>query len=504
MARTQAAEKARGKSKAAGDGSRVKLPRFAPRKSRDRPDLQEHEDAWLDSLEEAPPRTGFQGFRDRVYESLGGTGRWVGEAWGFLGTSVGKLLSLMILLSFMLLISGYAMSQSSQSRENALTTLLGATEPMSNSAHTLYTSLSQADTLATTSFVQPGLQTAESHRDYVVTIDQAVIAADEVVRGSAVASAQTDQADEVQELVRDIQRMIPQYTALMERAQANQRVGNPLGVAYMTQASSLMRETMLTKAERLLNITRDQVDGEMRRLAFPQLVPISGLLAGIGALLFTQWVLWRMFRRRLNRGFLVSTALMLAAVIWVVTANSAAWLAGTRGFESASGPFEQLTSARIAAQETRTDETLTLLTRRTGERDTAMMTDTSEEVAAALDAIEPSADAKLVGTARQALNDWRLAHSRMMTSLHNGDYEQAVEIAASQLLVDDFPSAATSFQTLDQALAELISDARNDIRANISDGLNASDAVAPGVLVLTILSFLMAWIGVRPRIQEYM
>ena len=217
MARTEAAGQARDN---AGGRSRVRLPRFSPRKSRPQADLQEHEDAWLDSLEDAPSRTGLQGLRDKFYESLGGTGRWLEDAWNFLSTSLGRLLALMILLSVMLLASGYAMSQSGQSRENALETLLNATEPTSNSAHTLYTSLSQADTLATTSFVQPGLQTAESHRRYVATIDEAVIAADEVVRGSALAGDHSEHAAEVQELTRDIQRMLPQYTCLLYTSDA--------------------------------------------------------------------------------------------------------------------------------------------------------------------------------------------------------------------------------------------------------------------------------------------
>ena len=97
--------------------------------------------------------------------------------------------------------------------------------------------------------------------------------------GSVVTRA--DDTDTVQDLVREIQRLIPQYTGLMERAQANQRVGNPLGVAYMTQASSLMHETMLLKAQVILDTTREQVEDEMNRLTRAQLVPLSGLLAAL-------------------------------------------------------------------------------------------------------------------------------------------------------------------------------------------------------------------------------
>ncbi|MDK6603945.1 hypothetical protein QP296_28105, partial [Escherichia coli] len=51
--------------------------------------------------------------------------------------------------------------------------------------------------------------------------------------------------------VTDIQRDLPVYTGLMERAKVNQRIGNPVGVEYMTQASSVMRDGMLLKADQL-------------------------------------------------------------------------------------------------------------------------------------------------------------------------------------------------------------------------------------------------------------
>ena len=475
-----------------------RLPRFTPRKSRKAPVLPEqNEDAWLDSLEEAPQRTGFSGFRDKIYDSFGGTGRWVVEAWGFLLTTLGRLIAMMVALTLLLLGTGYLMSQSSANRESALDGMLTATEPMSNSAHILYTSLSQADTLATTSFVQPGLQDAESHREYMAAIDEAVIAADDVLRGSV--ETRVDDSTEVQNHVREIQRLLPQYTGLMERAQANQRTGNPLGVAYMTQASTMMREEMLVSAEEILQLTRAQLGGEMKRLSTPQFGPLSGLLIAVLALLAAQCALWRMFRRRLNRGFLVATAFLLIAVVWVGVSNIAAWHAGTREFEAAAGPFEQLTGARISAQETRTNETLTLLTRRSSEG--SPMAATVEEVRDALDAIENEDNAGEVDTARTALSEWRLAHTRMMNALQSGDYERAVDIAAS---TSDEESAASAFSLLDDSLTDLISSSREDLREDINDGLSASRSVAPGVMLLVFAAVIAMWFGIRPRMQEYM
>lgn len=482
-----------------GGSTRVKLPRFTPRKSQTRPDVVESEDAWLDLLEETPPQKGLRGIRNWFADSLGGTGRWVGDAWGFLRSTVGKLLLMLLALTIVLFAGAWAASQAGANREAGLQTLLNATEPMSNSAHTLYTSMSQADTLATTSFVQPGLQTAESHREYLDAIDSAVVAADEVLRGSV--ETRADDTEKVQDLVREIQRLIPQYTGLMERAQANQRVGNPLGVAYMTQASALMHETMLLKAEVILDITRGQVKDEMNRLSRPQLVPLSGLLAALIALAAAQWALWRMFRRRLNKGFLVATALTLAAILWLGASNIAAWDAGRDDFARAAGPYERLTSARTAAQEMRTAETITLLTRNT-QRTATSINDTSAQVAQALDAVENDANVAEVETARAALADWRRAHTSMMNALVTGQYDRAVTLAADTENSTE-ETTATTFRLLDDSLAHIISSSRLEQRGHIHETLSTTRGVSSGIMVLMLLAIVMMFVGARPRIQEY-
>ena len=493
-----AAKPAKKKPDPTAPKSKTKLPRFTPRKSKARPeDLVEHEDAWLDQLEETPRQKGLRGVKTRLGEYMGGTGRWVGNAWGFVSATVGKLLVLLLVLTMFMFAGASAASQAGANRESGLQTLLNATEPMSNSAHTLFTSMSQADTLATTSFVQPGLQTAESHQKYLDAIDSAVVAADEVLRGSVVTRA--DDTEKVQESVREIQRLIPQYTGLMERAQANQRVGNPLGVAYMSQASSLMHETMLLKAQTILDITREQVEDEMNRLTRAQLVPLSGLLAALIALGAAQYALWLMFRRRLNKGFLAATALTLVAMVWLGASNIAAWDAGRHDFASTAGPYEQLTNARTTAQEMRTAETLTLLTRNT-QRSSMSMNDTSGEVANALDAVSTVTNADEIIIARNALADWGLAHTSMMNALNSGDYDRAVSLATD----GEGDTTATTFALLDESLGELNATARYKQREHINEALGTTRGISTGIMILMLAAIALTFVGARPRIQEYM
>ena len=129
------------------------------------------------------------------------------------------------------------------------------------------------------------------------------------------------------------------------------------------------------------------------------------------------------------------------------------------------------------------------------------MAATVEEVRDALDAIENEDNAGEVDTARTALSEWRLAHTRMMNALQSGDYERAVDIAAS---TSDEESAASAFSLLDDSLTDLISSSREDLREDINDGLSASRSVAPGVMLLVFAAVIAMWFGIRPRMQEYM
>lgn len=237
----------------------------------------------------------------------------------------------------------------------------------------------------------------------------------------------------------------------------------------------------------------------MERLTGAQLVPLSGLLAALIALAIAQWVLWLMFRRRLNKGFLVATALSLATIIWLGASNMAAWNISQHDFASTARPYEQLTVARTAAQEMRTAETVTLLTRNAQNRN-ASMNDTVAEVSTALDAIATDSNLDAVTAARNALSNWSTAHAEMMGALQSGDYDKAVSLAAD----GDEQTSRTAFSVLDKTLADLISTSRFQLRGHISDALGTTRHVSEGIMILMLGAIIMVWVGARPRVQEYL
>ncbi|WP_435384286.1 MCP four helix bundle domain-containing protein [Corynebacterium faecale] len=419
--------------------------------------------------------------------------------WGFITTSPGKITLMTVIISVAIFAAGYAMSVSSETRQTHLDELITNTEPVSYNAHVLYSSLSVADTTATTGFVQAGIEGPMNRVRYNTAIDRASVAATDT------ASSADTSNERLMELVTEIQRKLPIYTGLVETARTNNRAGNPVSVAYMAEASAMMRNEILPMASELYNMTSRAVSDQQANMMRPQWVPLSGLLAALGMLAVAQWWLMRITRRRINKGFAVATTCMLVATIWVAAADWTTWQAGTKGFEEASGPLKSMTTARIYAQQTRTTETLALVRRQSIQGSTTGFNATISQIKRALAEYEQTSQGQtpehqeLILQARNAMEDWSQQHDEFMVFLLNGDYNAAVNTA---LNINE--NGQTSFDELDTALAELINDSRVSMRAYIESGLAATALVAIAVLILSIAAVVALWIGIRPRLQEYL
>lgn len=220
--------------------------------------------------------------------------------------------------------------------------------------------------------------------------------------------------------------------------------------------------------------------------------------------MLAQYYLWRVFRRRLNKGFLVASALMVVAIAWVGGSNYAAWRSGSVGFEMASNPWQELTAARIDAQETRTDEIFALLRRQSVDESETSFSATYASVSSALDAASENADPYLVQSGRDALDAWRDAHRDLVDTLNEGRFDHAIDILTDTSRTADTTSSALAYAQLDSVFSELIQQTRADMREYIGASLDATRAVSGAVAVLTFLSILAIWLGIRRRLREYL
>lgn len=495
------------------------------------------QDHWLDEAEttDAP---GMSFIRRFFRSSFSGSTQIITRVFGFFGTTPGKMVVGMIVLTAALLAAGLSMANSVSNRQSELNHLLTSTEPMSNSAHTLYMSLSLADTIATTGFVQAGVEPENTREQYLRAIDSAAAEATSAVLDS------DDDEEYLRQLAVQIQRQLPVYTGLVEAARTNNRAGNAVGAAYMSNASAMMRDEILPAAASLFRLSSNNVSEQQDQLTRPQWVPLSGLVAALLFLGLAQYWLWRISRRRFNRGFAAATVMMVVALLWVSGTNVYTWHLGNRGFTEASTPWDSLTQARIDAQRTRTEEILALVQRRTNYNPSLEFSSTNKHISAALDdysnssalrtAAETSADEEVVDgvssddaadsstidEARTALQEWDEAKAHLLRALDSGNYEQALALATDSTMgaqgsgadstgtagsgTNQTMSSAAAFEKLDAALATLIANARDSMRSYLSESLAALNLVAAAVSLLSLLSVLAIWLGIRPRMVEYL
>ncbi|WP_049168137.1 hypothetical protein [Corynebacterium propinquum] len=494
------------------------------------------QDHWLDEAEttDAP---GMSFIRRFFRSSFSGSTQIITRVFGFFGTTPGKMVVGMIVLTAALLAAGLSMANSVSNRQTELNHLLTSTEPMSNSAHKLYMSLSLADTIATTGFVQAGVEPENTREQYLGAIDSAAAEATSAVLDS-------DDEEYLRQLAVQIQRQLPVYTGLVEAARTNNRAGNAVGAAYMSNASAMMRDEILPAAASLFRLSSNNVSEQQDQLTRPQWVPLSGLVAALLFLGLAQYWLWRISRRRFNRGFAAATVMMVVALLWVSGTNVYTWHLGNRGFTEASTPWDSLTQARIDAQRTRTEEILALVQRRTNYNPSLEFSSTNKHISAALDdysnssalrtAAETSADEEVVDgvssddaadsstidEARTALQEWDEAKAHLLRALDSGNYEQALALATDSTMgaqgsgadstgtagsgTNQTMSSAAAFEKLDAALATLIANARDSMRSYLSESLAALNLVAAAVSLLSLLSVLAIWLGIRPRMVEYL
>ncbi|MCZ9309709.1 hypothetical protein ACUY3K_03135 [Corynebacterium uberis] len=469
-------------------------------------------DEWLDATTDNPA-TARRGPRAWLHDTYAAPAARMRRAWSFVATTPGKMVALVVILAAAIFAAGYSMSVSSADRQDNLTTLLRTAEPTSSAAHNLYASLSLADTIATTNTVQHGLHNDTANTAaYWRALDRASAAASQISAGLPPEDRTSA------ELIAAIQRQLPVYSGLVEAARANNRQSNPVNVSYTAQASELMRGEILTAAAALFDRTTGEVSRQQHQLTRPQWVPLSGLVAAVIFLALAQWWLWKITRRRLNRGFLAATALMLVAIVWVSASNFVTWQAGTQGFEQASTPWQALTASRITAQQARTSETLATVRRQTIENTNSNFDQTTLALAGALDAYESADDAAAqagrprnehsraaVAQARTALEDWRDAHDALVDALGTGNFTVALALTTEDSYGSPArPTTVAAFDSLDDALSTLIADSRQTMRTFVAQGLAATALVSWAVLVASVLAVASVILGIRRRLQEYL
>jgi len=386
------------------------------------------------------------------------------------------------------------------SRQSATDEGAGRVAALTADAAELYSSLADADAMATSGYVAGGVEPSAVRARY----------GDDIARASerlVHAAGQLAGDDPARPLVTTVAQRLPMYTGLIETARFYNRQGLPLGQSYLGNASALMRETILPAVEQLRRQQSVLLADDYGRGGA---LPLAVLLLGAGALigLLDAGVRERHRTNRvINPGLLAAAGLLVLALLWWAGAMA---LTDTRlATASRHGTATTaLDGARAAVLQARSNESLVLVARGGGSVSDSGFTTQLNNVlgangsggllATASAAAGPDG-APAIDEVRTEAERWRQAHRQLRELDDGGRYNDAV---ASAIGTDPAGSRA-GFERLDAALGRALDAQRAALDAGSHSARDALTGLDAGPAVLALLAAAAAAWGIAVRMREY-
>ncbi len=354
----------------------------------------------------------------------------------------------------------------------------------------LYQALAEADAQATTGFLTAGREPPEVRAAYDRSIEQA---ARELADAGRLASPEAADAVAV------IATQLPVYAGLVEAARTYNRSGLPLGLSYLTDASTLMQATILPAAADLRADARGELDRAYRRAATS---PVPVVVLGFGLLVVLADVS-RQERRRTNRllnsGLVAGACAVLAATGWWL----AAWWSVGSALDDARGHTAAVTSlddARVTALQARSDENLALVARSGGTGTTSFDSRIEQIGDADSGLLAAAARAGVdIGPVTVAVEGWVEAHRELVAADGTGAYADAVASATGP----GQDQSAGAFSRVEETLTALASTKQEALVAATRRAAVRQRLLVVGPVVLLAIGASGALVGVNRRLAEY-
>lgn len=368
-------------------------------------------------------------------------------------------------------------------RQSTATSTTYASEPLVVYVQEIYQDLADADAAAAASILAgqvPPPALTERYDSDIKDAEKSLAYASRAVAGDDQASSE----------LADVSTFLPQYTALIGVAEANNRQGYPVGAAYLRTASNALRLTTLPEVKAV--VERETAAAEAGRSSvsgFPIWLLVVVLLAAF--VVIRVWrVLARATRRAVNPGLAVGVLITAGVVIWAF----AAALGAGHAMDAAGADFSRVSALldqRADLARAQTDQALTLI-------------DRGEDGGA--DASDQAAAIKALSTAAGDDPLWRAyfkAVETFDTQVKGSNYllavDQSVGSGASQGDGATFAAAAAVDNTLIKA-----SNAAQD--RFTQDGQQAVGDLSGGLwagIVVGLLAAALAALGINRRLAEY-
>jgi hypothetical protein len=281
------------------------------------------------------------------------------------------------------------------------------------------------------------------------------------------------------------------YAGVIEQARANNRQGLPVGAQYLRNASTQLRTEALPILDNLVDANAARATDQMKAGAGYIVVVIT--LVGLVGVIIAQVWLARRFRRTFNVGMLASSI-----VLFILMVGSLIIVQQLRGAlnEISSGSLaavDTAADARINANNAKSNESLTLIARGSGQAFEAAWQSSANSVAEHLGEL---GDKPELASQWQAYTD---VHTQIRKLDDGGRWDRAVAKATGS----GRDSSNTVFAAFDGNLASYLDGVSQEASKSLAD----EQPLVVGAAIFTLLGGLAAALlgrrGLATRLKEY-
>lgn len=345
----------------------------------------------------------------------------------------------------------------------------------------IQSNLLSADATATNAFLVGGLEPPAQRAAY----DQAMSSTSSLIAEAAQAQSADGAA------LAALNQQVLSYAGAIEQARANNRQGLPVGAQYLRNASAQLRSEALPILDNLVDANAARATDEMKAGA-GYIVLVVTFVGLVGVIIAQVW-LARRFRRTFNVGMLASSI-----VLFILVVGSLIIVQQLRGAlnEISSGSLAAVNTAadaRINANNAKSNESLTLIARGSGQAFEAAWQSSANSVAEHLGDLS---DKPELVSQWQAYTD---VHTQIRKLDDGGRWDRAVAKATGS----GRDSSNTVFAAFDGNLASYLDGVSQEASKSLADEQPIVVAAAIFSLLGGLAAALLGRRGLATRLKEY-
>ncbi|MEV6111282.1 hypothetical protein AB0L59_01910 [Streptomyces sp. NPDC052109] len=419
-------------------------------------------------------------------------------------TEPGRLRIIGAVLALLVVAFGAVTAWQASERAAAADDVLHRSQPLSSGAAGIYRSLADANTAASSGFLAGGQETAASRDRYEKDISTAAA-------GLVTAAANAEPGSASEATITRLNRLLPEYKGLIERARTYNRQGYPVGGAYLRYANEKMQKEMLPAAEDLYTKENQRLDADYGNATpYPWLAIALGVLA-LAGLGWAQHRTYRRTNRVLNHGLAAASAATTIALLWLVVGHAVARAELNGSYDHGIRSLTVLDDARIASLKARGNENLSLVARGAetitvdGKPYDAYyyafdtdMAGLGGGLAQAAKLADDQGGTAPVKAAQSNMAVWKQRHAAARAEDENGNYQQALD-----KVIGATGATGECFDGVDRSLARAIDHEQAEFQRAAGHGRDAMTGLPVGAAVLAVLGAAGAVSGIGRRLSEY-